>query len=335
VTAYICKRLVVLVTMLFGLLCITFLIANIAPGDPAALAAGPNATREMVDTIRKEYGLDRPLVEQFGRYVAAIAEGNLGRSISTAKPVTAQLADALPNTIELVLLAMGIGVFGGVLLGVAAAVWRDRSVDHVVRMFTVSGIALPTFWLAILLQLVFAVQMGWLPVSGRIGLITERPEPITHLLILDSLLRGKWSTAGEAFSYILLPAIVLAFPCLASITRVTRAEMIETLSTDYVLGLRAQGLNAVSIQIKHALRNALLPILALIGLRYGWMLGGTALVETVFDWPGLGLLVVNSALMSDFKPVLGVTLIIGFNVMLVNFIIDLCYAWLDPRLRMN
>lgn len=332
-TIYLARRILVLCTMLFGLLCITFFIANIAPGDPAALAAGPNATKSMVETIRVEYGLDRPLAEQFVRYVGDVFTGDLGRSISTSRPVVEQIGNALPNTMELVLVAMGFAVIAGVLLGVLAAVWRDGLIDHSVRIFAVSGIALPMFWFGLLMQLFFAVQLGWLPVSGRIGLITERPEPITHLLILDCILRGHWGTALEGLSYIVMPALVLAFPCLASVARVTRAEMIETLSTDYVLGARAQGLGLFSIQIRHALRNAMLPVLALIGLRYGWMLGGTALVETVFDWPGLGLLAVNSALLSDFKPVLAVTLIIGFNVMLANFLIDMAYAVLDPRLR--
>jgi peptide/nickel transport system permease protein len=189
------------------------------------------------------------------------------------------------------------------------------------------------FWFGLLLQLVFAVGLRWLPVSGRLGLVSIPPEPITHLLIVDGLLRGQWATAWEAFTYLMMPAFVLSFPTLASICRLTRAEMIETLSSDYVLGARAQGLGNYSIRIRHALRNAMLPVLAVIGLYYGWTLGGTALVETVFDWPGLGLLAVNSALMSDFKPVMAVTLIIGFNVMLANFIVDIAYAVLDPRLR--
>jgi peptide/nickel transport system permease protein len=332
-TLYLTRRILVLCTTLFGLLCITFFIANIVPGDPAALAAGPNATRSMVETIRVEYGLDRPLTEQFIRYVGDVFTGDLGRSISTSRPVVEQIGNALPNTMELVLIAIGFAVIAGVFLGVLAAVWRDGLIDHAVRVFAVSGIALPMFWFGLLMQLFFAVHLGWLPVSGRIGLVTERPEPITHMLILDSVLRGYWGTALEGLTYIVMPALVLSFPCLASVARVTRAEMIETLSTDYVLGARAQGLGLFSIQIRHALRNAMLPVLALIGLRYGWMLGGTALVETVFDWPGLGLLAVNSALLSDFKPVLAVTLIIGFNVMLANFVIDMAYAVFDPRLR--
>jgi len=330
---YILRRLLVLAGMLFGLLCTTFLVANVAPGDPAALAAGPNATRAMVETLRREYGFDRPLAEQFWIYIRDIAHGNLGRSISTTHPVTEDVAKALPNTIELVAAAMGLGIAGGVGLGIVAAVRRDGWIDHLIRVFAVSGIALPTFWFGLLLQLLFAVQLGWLPVSGRLGIMTAVPQPITHLLIVDALLRGMWGTAWQAMGYLILPAVVLSFPCLASIARVTRAEMIECLAQDYMTGGIAQGLSPRRMQLRHALRNAMLPILALIGLRFGWMLGGTVLVETVFDWPGLGLLAVTTALLSDFKPVLGVTLVIGFCFMTTNFLIDLTYAWLDPRLR--
>jgi peptide/nickel transport system permease protein len=330
---YLLRRLVVLAGMLFGLLCTTFLIANVAPGDPAALAAGPNATPAMVETLRKEYGLDRPLPEQFWIYVSGIARGDLGRSLSTTRPVTHDLAKALPNTIELVAAAMGLGIVAGITLGTLAAIRRDGWIDHLIRLFAVSGIALPMFWFGLLLQLLIAVQLGWLPVSGRLGIMTTPPEPITHLLIVDALLRGQFATAAEASSYLIMPALVLSFPCLASITRVARAEMIEALAQDYMVGGIAQGLSPRRMQLRHALRNAMLPILAMIGLRFGWMMGGTVLVETVFDWPGLGLLAVNTALLSDFKPVLGVTLVIGFCFMTTNFLIDLAYAWFDPRLR--
>ncbi len=331
--SYTLERLFVLAAMLAGLLCVTFVVANVAPADPAALAAGPNATPSMVQTLRHEYGLDRPLWAQFGVYVAGLARGDFGRSISTTREVADELAEALPNTMELVGAAMLLGVAGGIGLGMLAAVWRDTWADHLIRMVAVSGVALPTFWLGLIFQLFFAVQLGWLPVSGRLGLMTSPPEPITHLLVLDALLRGQLQTALDALSYLAMPAIVLALPCLASVVRVTRAEMIETLASDYVVGELANGLSPWRVRIVHALRNAMLPILSMVGLRYGWMLGGTVLVETVFDWPGLGLLAVNAALLSDFHPVLGVTLVIGFNFMLANFLIDLAYAWIDPRLR--
>ncbi|WP_108663195.1 ABC transporter permease [Acuticoccus kandeliae] len=327
------SRALELVGLLFGLLVLTFLIANVAPGDPAGLVAGPNATPEMVETIRKEYGLDRPLYEQLVAYVGDVLQGDLGRSLSTTRDVVDELAEALPKSLELVLAALVIAVFGGVTLGVLSAVFRDSWIDHGMRIFAVSGVALPLFWFGILLQLYFAVRLGWLPVSGRIGFLADMPQPVTHILLIDCIIGGKWETAREALGYLILPAIVLAFPSLAAITRITRAEMIEVLGSDFVLGGRAHGLAPWRIVCRHALRNAMLPILSLTALRYGWMLEGSILVETVFDWPGLGTMAVNAALLSDFKPVIGVTLVIGANFMIVNFLVDVAYAWLDPRLR--
>ena len=210
---------------------------------------------------------------------------------------------------------------------------RDRWVDHLTRIVSVSGVALPAFWFGLLLQLYFAVHLAWLPVSGRLGLVTPPPEPITHLLLVDSLLRGEWATFAEALQHIILPALVLSFPCLASILRVNRAEMVEVLGADHITAARANGIAPGRIVAVYALRNAMLPTLAIIGLRFGWMLGSTVLVETVFDWPGIGLYAVQSALYSDFKPVIGVALTIGLCFMLINFAIDLAYGWLDPRLR--
>ena len=230
---------------------------------------------------------------------------------------------------------MGLGVSLGVPLGMLSAVYRDRWFDHFTRIFSVSGVALPAFWLGLLLQLYFSVHLEWLPVSGRLDLVTPPPEPITHLLLVDSLLRGEFATFIQALQHIVLPAMVLSFPCLASILRVNRAEMLEVLGSDYITAARANGISRLRIVAVYALRNAMLPTLAMIGLRFGWMLGSTVLVETVFDWPGIGLYAVQSALYSDFKPVIGVALSIGLCFMLINFLIDLAYGWLDPRLRGN
>jgi peptide/nickel transport system permease protein len=332
---YICKRALLLGMMLLGLLTIMFVITQVAPGDPARLMAGPNATQDMVETVRREYGLDQPLARQFVDYLGGIARGDLGRSMVSTKPVLQELLRYFPASFELVLVAMGLGVFLGVPLGMLSAVYRDRWFDHLTRIFSVSGVALPAFWLGLLLQLYFSVHLEWLPVSGRLDLVTPPPEPITHLLLVDSLLRGEFAIFVEALQHIVLPAMVLSFPCLASILRVNRAEMLEVLGSDYITAARANGISRLRIVAVYALRNAMLPTLAMIGLRFGWMLGSTVLVETVFDWPGIGLYAVQSALYSDFKPVIGVALSIGLCFMLINFLIDLAYGWLDPRLRDN
>lgn len=327
------KRLLLFGFMLLGLLTIMFVVTNVAPGDPAKLMAGQNATPDMVETIRREYGLDKSLGEQFLVYTGGVLRGDLGRSIVSTKPVLEELLRYFPATLELVLVAMGLGILVGVPFGMLSAVYRDSWIDHAARIFSVSGVALPAFWFGLLLQLYFAVHLEWLPVSGRLELVTPPPEPITHLFLIDSLLRGEFETFLEALQHIILPALVLSFPCLASILRVNRAEMLEVLQSDYIVAARANGIPIFRIVAVYALKNAMLPTLAIIGLRFGWMLGSTVLVETVFDWPGIGLYAVQSALYSDFKPVIGVTLAIGFCFMLINLLIDLAYGWLDPRLR--
>jgi len=327
------RKLVTLVATLIGIAVLTFVITNVAPGDPARLIAGPNATEDMVETIRVQNGLDKPLLQQFVVYMGDLMQGDLGTSIVTTRPVIDELLRYAPATLELVFVAMALGILVGVPLGMLSAVYKDGPLDHVTRIFSISGVALPAFWFGILLQLLFAVELGWLPVSGRLPLVTRPPEPITHLLLVDSLLHGQFATFWTALKHILLPAVVLSFPCLASILRVNRAEMIEVLQSDYIVAARAHGLSSRRIICLYALKNALLPTLAMIGLRFGWMLGSTVLVETVFDWPGIGLYAVSSALASDFKPVIGVTLLIGFFFIMANTIIDLAYAWIDPRLR--
>src|SRR5215470_4417583 len=273
--------------MLFGLLCITFAISHVAPGDPARLAAGPDATASMVEKIRAEYGLDRPFPIQFAQYLQGVLSGDLGRSLRTRETVAADLARYFPNTFELVTGAMLLAVGLGVPLGILSAVYRDTWVDQLTRVVSVSGIAIPAFWAGLMLQLLLALHLGLLPLGGRLGLMTAPPTPFTHLLCVDALLGGHWRVLGDALVHAVLPTVTLCFPALASIVRVNRAEM----------------------------------------------LGGTVLVETVFDWPGIGLYAVASAVSSDFQPIMGVTLVIGLNFMLANFLVDLAYGWLDPRVR--
>ncbi|WP_037085712.1 ABC transporter permease [Neorhizobium vignae] len=331
--AFAFRKVLTLVGTMIGIAALTFVITNVAPGDPARLVAGPNATEDMVTTIRTEYGLDKSLPEQFVVYMGDLMTGDLGQSIVTTRPVLEEVLRYAPATLELVFVAMAIGIIVGVPLGMLSAVYKDGPIDHITRIFSISGVALPAFWFGIILQLTFAVDLGWLPVSGRLPLVTRPPETVTGLLLVDSLLAGRLDTFWTALRHIILPAIVLSFPCLASILRVNRAEMIEVLQSDYIVAARAHGIASFRIVAIYALKNALLPTLAMIGLRFGWMLGSTVLVETVFDWPGIGLYAVSSALSSDFKPVIGVTLVIGFFFIVANTLVDLAYAWIDPRLR--
>jgi len=330
---YIGKRMAFLIVMLVGLLIVTFLISHVAPGDPASLAAGPDAPPEMVEQIRHEYGLDKPLPVQFVLYLEGILHGQLGQSVRTGHPVTEDLAEFFPATFELVTVSMLIAILLGIPLGMLSAVKQNHWFDHATRIVSVSGVAVPMFWLGLMLQLALALDLGWLPLSGRLGIMSAPPDPVTHLYLIDSLLAGQWDVFRDALSHIILPAVTLCFPALASIIRVNRAEMIEALGQDYIVNARAQGIGPFRTVAIYALKNAFLPTLAMIGLRYGWMLGGTILVESVFDWPGIGLYATQSAIAQDFQPIMGVTLLIGANFMIANLLVDLAYIWLDPRTR--
>ena len=330
---FVLRRASTMILMMAGLLAITFVVSRIAPGDPAKLAAGPDATAEMVEQIRAAYGLDRPLPEQFVIYVGNLLQGDFGRSIYTTRAVVTDLAVYFPATFELVCGSIVFAVLLGVPLGMLSAVVQNSFGDHAIRILSVLGVAMPMFWLGLMLQLFLGLELGWFPIGGRIDLLTDPPPTITSMFILDGLLTGRLDFVAEALHYMVLPALALSFPALASIIRVNRAEMLETLAQDYIVNARAQGLSPWRIVGVYALRNAMLPTMAMIGLRFGWMLGGTVLVETVFDWPGVGLYAVDAVKNSDFEPIMGVTIVLGFFFMLTNFLIDMTYAWLDPRVR--
>lgn len=327
------RRLILMVFMLVGLMAIVFAISNISPGDPARLAAGPDATNEMVETIRQERGLDRPVIIRFGIYLSNLTSGDMGTSLLTRRPVADDIARFFPATLELVLFAIGFSVLLGVPLGMIGAAFQNRWADHAIRFIAVSGVALPMFWLGLMLQWYLSLEADLFPLGGRLGILSPRPETITGLMTVDALLTGSWDTFTEAVWYLILPALALSLPALASIIRVNRAEMLETLDKDYILNARAQGVGSFRIVAFYALKNAILPTLAMIGLRLGWMLGGTVLVESVFDFPGVGLYATKAAVSSDFDPIIAVTLVLGASFMIINLLIDLTYALLDPRVR--
>ncbi len=332
---FLLRRSLFMVGTLFALLVLTFMISHVAPGDPAALAAGPDATAEMVETVRKEYGLDKPLPVQFFIYAKGIIGGDFGTSIFSGRKVLDDLIQYFPATFELVVFSILFAILLGVPLGIFSAVNQNSWLDHTIRIISVSGVGVPMFWLGLMLQLYFALHLGWFPLGGQLEIMTDPPAPITHLLVFDSLFRLQFEVTLEALHHMVLPALTLCFPALASIARVNRAEMLESLGEDYITNAQAQGISSFRIVALYALRNAMLPTLAMIGLRFGWMLGGTVLVESVFDWPGVGLYAVQTAISSDFEPIMAVTLLLGFCFMFANFIIDILYGLLDPRLRRN
>jgi peptide/nickel transport system permease protein len=331
--AFLVRRFGLLLITLFGLTLVVFAVSHIAPGDPARLAAGPDANQEQIELIRKEFGLDDPLPVQYVTYLGNLLRGDLGRSIRTRHDVRQDIRDSLPATLELVFFAMLLAVTLGIVFGILAAVYRDTWLDHVLRLASIGGVAVPMFWLALMLQLVFALWLNLMPSGGRLALTMSPPTTLTGFFLVDSLLAWNWPAFRSALTHVLLPALVLSSPSLAAVTRMMRADMLDTISREFVTNARACGLPERLIVAKYILKNALIPTLTLIGLRYGWMLGGTVLVETVFDWPGIGQYAVQSSVSSDFMPVMAVTLVIGLNFALANLVVDLLYGVLDPRVR--
>ena len=328
---YTLRRLLLIVPVLVGVSLLTFALSRVVPGDPARLAAGAQATPEMYEQIRREFGLDDPLPVQYWTYITNLVRGDWGDSILSRRPVAADLRVYWPATFELVLVAMAIAVVVGVPLGVLSAVRADRPTDQVSRLVALLGVSMPAFWLALLLQLFFGLRLGWLPVTGRLDAMVAAPEGGTGIYLLDSALAGDWQVFRNALAHILLPALTLSFPALATIARFTRASLLEVLGNDYVRTARAKGLVERRVIIGHALRNAFIPTLTMIGLSFGWAMGGSVLVETVFDWPGIGLYATKSALTLDFMPIMGIALLYGVVFSLINILVDVSYGLLDPR----
>lgn len=331
--AYIVRRFLWLVLTLLGLSTIVFVISRVIPADPARLAAGPHATPEMVEEIRKEFGLDKPLPLQYRDFLTGLLHGDLGKSIVTRRSVAQDLARYYPATLELVLFSLCIAIIGGIILGTLSAVYHNRWIDHGSRLISIMGVGLPDFWVALMLQLVFATMLKILPSSGRLGFGLTPPRAITHFYLIDSLLTGQWSAFLDALRRIILPAVSLSFPAFASLTRLTRAEVLDVMNAEFVKVARAKGLSERRVIWRHAVRNALIPTTTMIGLRFGWMLGGTVMIETVFTWPGLGLYAVQGITFCDFNAIMGTTLLIGVNFGVSTLIVDLLYGVLDPRIR--
>lgn len=327
------RRALLLIPTLLGLSILTFTISHVVPADPARLAAGPRATPDMIQTIRHEYGLDQPVYVQYARYLSGLVRGDWGKSIITQHSVTSELRQYFPATLELVLASMVIAIGLGIPLGVLAALHQNRWPDHLSRVFSISFVSMPRFWFAIILQLTVAVGLGLLPISGRLPTLTVPPHRVTGMFTVDSLLAGDLGLFATSLRHLALPAFVQAVGALAIIARTVRGDMLEVLGQDFVRTARAKGLAENKVILRHALRNALIPTTTMIGLSFGFALGGSVLVETIFDWPGIGLYAVNAAVNFDFEPIMGVTLLVGFVFVMLNLLVDFLYGILDPQIR--
>jgi ABC-type dipeptide/oligopeptide/nickel transport system permease component len=329
--AMVARRIAWMPPTLLGLVLIVFAISHIVPADPARIMAGENATPEQVAKVRREYGLDLPLPVQFAHYVRDVATGDMGTSLFTQRPVADDLLDRLPATFELAIYAIVLAVVAGVPLGVVAALKRNSLLDHVVRIVTIGGLAMAAFWLAILLQLLFSMWLGITPVQGRIQ--GWGPDPITGFYTVDALLRGDWDTLGQALRYLALPVATLALPAMATIVRFTRAGVLNVMSSNFVFYQAAMGIPRRRVVWKYILRSALIGTLTQIGLIFGTLIANAVVVETVFDWPGLGSYAVGSILQSDYNAIMSFTLFIGVVFIMTNLLVDVAQAVLDPRGR--
>lgn len=319
---------------LLGLVLVTFLIGRVVPIDPVLAIVGDRATQDVVERTRIELGLDRPLPEQFVRYLGQLLEGDLGRSVMTANPVTEDVARFFPATFELALAAILAATLIGVPLGVLAAVRQGSWTDQAVRLFCLGGHSLPVFVLGLLSLLVFYANLGWAPGPGRQGIIfQDMVEVRTGLLTLDAALAGDWAALRDALAHLAQPAGVLAFFSLAYIARMARAFMLNELRAEYVTTARAKGLSEARIIWGHAFRNTAVPLVTVLALTFAGLLEGAVLTETIFAWPGLGQYLTVSLLNADMNAVLGATLVVGLIYVALNLLADLLYRLLDPRVR--
>ena len=332
---FILKRFGMLIIVIIGITLITFTISHIIPGDPAKLAAGPKARAEQIEQVRKELGLDKPLYQQYFTYLSGLIKGDLGTSITTRRSVTKELAEYFPATLELVIFALIFELLIGIPIGILSARYRNSVLDHASRLVSLSGVSIPLFWLGVLLQLIFYVKLGWLPAEGRIGILLSPPARITGMYVFDSLISGNWKLLLDSLKHILLPSFALAFGSMAIVTRILRTSMLEVLRQDYILTARAKGFKESGVITRHALKNAMIPTITVIGLQTGALLSGVFLIEIVFDWPGMGMYAINSLLKLDYFAIMGVTIVVALIYVIINFFVDIIYSILDPRISIG
>jgi peptide/nickel transport system permease protein len=324
-----------MVVAALGVTLISFVISHAVPADPIVSNLGQVASQrpEIVKAFREKWGLDKPLYEQYLVFVKNLVRGELGTSINTRRAVTKDLALFLPATIELATVAIVFALLLGLPLGIVAAIRRDGPVDHLARFVSLIGVSIPIFWLATVSLVLFYATLHWTVGPGRLGPQMERPDLVTGLFTVDSLLEGDFETLWDALSHLLLPGVVLASSVMGLVTRVTRSSMLEVLSQDYTRTARAKGVSEMVVVARHALRNALIPTVTVLGLAYGSLLSGAVMTETIFAWPGLGRYAFQAVITNDFPAIMGVTFVIGMMYVLVNLAVDLLYGWLDPRIH--
>ena len=327
------RRLIFVVFVLWGVTLITFFLARVAPGDPARLIAGAHANAAAIANVRALYGLDQSLVVQYGHYMGDLLRGDLGTSFVTRRPVAADIGAFLPATAELSLFALLAGSSAGIALGVFAALRRGSRSDGAARLIAVASLSMPAFWLAMLLQLVVYSRLGWLPFGGRLDTGMAPPPQVTGFMTIDSLLAGQPETFVASVRHLVLPVFTLAMAEVGLMARIVRTSMLEVIGEDYIRTAEAKGLARRRVVVRHALRNALLPAVTVLGLEAALLAGGVFLVETIFAWPGIGRYAYDAIRASDYNAIMGVTVVGAVIYVAINLVVDIAYLYLDPRIR--
>jgi len=329
---YITKRLLMLIPVLLGASILVFSLIHLAPGDPARTIAGEHASIQTLERIREKYGLDKSLTTQYWIWLKQALQGDFGRSIVSNEYVSKEIWDRFPNTVELTLFSMIIAITVGIIAGIVSASRQYSIFDYSFMGVALFGVSMPVFWLGIMLMMIFGVYLRWLPIGGRISVMIPFTR-ITGLYLLDSIITGNWTAFVNSLRHLILPSIALGTIPMATIARVTRSSMLEVLRQDFIRTERAKGLSERLVIYKHAVRNALIPVVTVIGLNFGLLLAGAILTETVFSWPGLGRYVVKAVQMRDYPAVQGCVLFFAFIFVIVNLITDLIYVYIDPRIK--
>ncbi len=334
---YLTRRILLMIPLVIGISIVSFIIANALPADPTAANLGERAAAdpEIVAAFRQKWGLDEPLHVQYLTYLGNLLQGDLGTSIRSHRPVAEELGRFLPATVELSTAGILVSLVAGVIFGVISAVWRNRPVDFVVRILSLIGVSAPVFWLALICLMILYLQLDLLPGPGRLDAILIPPPRVTGLYTIDSILAGQWDILGNAVAHLILPALVLGAYSAGLIARITRSSMLEVLSQEYMMTARSKGLPERTVILRHGLRNALMPVVTVIGLSYGSLLSGAVLTETIFAWEGIGRYAYNAARTLDFPAIMGVSMLIAMIFILTNLVVDILYYWLDPRVRLK
>lgn len=335
---FILRRLLTSIFVLLGVSIITFFIARVVPNDAAALYIGPKARPEEIERVRIKLGLDKPLPTQYAIYMSELLQGDLGNSISTKRPITEEISGRLPATLELLFAGMFLATLIGVPLGVLSAQWQSKLPDIFVRFISIVGVSMPAFFLGLILQIIFFRNLDLLPLAGRLDSDMRFLSPVTEItrfIVIDSFLTQNWVAFRDSLLHLILPAFTLAAYPIGLIARMTRAAMLEVLEQDYIRTARAYGIKNNVIIYFYALKNAISPTLTVIGLTFAFALTGTFFVEIIFNWPGLGLFTVRSLTNLDYPAIMGVTLFGAFGYVMINLIVDVLQAWIDPRVSLN